>query len=82
MTIERWDTTATQFYILQAQLQAVTQERDDARKVISDLQPRSFPMQCECCGRTMTSTDDYDYHGIGNCVNICDACGGSGWEKL
>lgn len=63
---------------LRAQLAAVTQERDAARKVISNLQPRTFPMDCDLCGKTLDSTADYDWHGIGECVELYGSCCGAG----
>lgn len=39
-----------------------------------------FPHPCECCGKQIESQDDYEWHGFGNCVNLCPTCLGSGEE--
>lgn len=63
----------------EAQLAAVTAERDALHKIISDMYPRTFPMHCDCCGAIMQSKEDYEWHGIGNCVLLCDTCCGAGF---
>ena len=32
----------------------------------------SFPKNCELCGAAMSSIDDNDWHGYGNCIEITD----------
>ena len=39
-----------------------------------------FPKVCELCGQKIGSRIDLDWHGLGNCAPICDACSGSGIE--
>lgn len=41
---------------------------------------RKYPMPCGVCPGTIESEQDLEWHGIGNCMPICDACGGSGIE--
>ena len=41
---------------------------------------RTFPFLCQCCGQPIKSADDYEWHGLGNCVEICSRCNGSGEE--
>ena len=48
---------------------------------LAKFDPRTFPMNCDLCNTLMNSTDDYDWHGIGNCVDICDKCWGNGWTE-
>lgn len=38
----------------------------------------TFPHQCGLCNGVVESKDDCDWHGLGNCVEICSACSGSG----
>jgi hypothetical protein len=49
------------------------------KKTLADMQPRSFPFDCELCGEAMNSTDDYEWHGIGDCAPICPTCNGNGY---
>lgn len=38
-----------------------------------------FPYKCFLCGLDMTSAEDrLEWHGLGNCVEICEGCMGSG----
>lgn len=37
-----------------------------------------FPRPCGLCPGTIESKDDLDWHGLGNCVEICERCEGSG----
>ena len=38
-----------------------------------------FPYRCQLCGYTIESVDDRMFwHGIGNCVPICEVCWGAG----
>ena len=39
---------------------------------------RVFPRSCHCCGGQLTSEDDYQWHGLNNCVPICEVCQGDG----
>ena len=50
----------------------------------------SYPKKCELCGFDIEDDADLDWHGIGNCVDLCPECGaddvpecrtctGSGW---
>lgn len=41
-----------------------------------------FPYKCFLCGHQMTSADDrLEWHGLGNCVDICDACCGTSLDE-
>ena len=40
-----------------------------------------YPKTCDLCGEEIGSRIDLDWHGIGTCAPICDACGGSGMES-
>lgn len=41
-----------------------------------------WPMGCGLCGKMMDSIDDrMEFHGLGNCVDICSRCLGSGQEE-
>jgi hypothetical protein len=33
-----------------------------------------FPRRCELCLCQMEDDDDLDWHGIGNCVELCPSC--------
>jgi DnaJ-class molecular chaperone len=38
-----------------------------------------WPLECNLCHTDMTSPDDrMEWHGLGNCVEICEECMGSG----
>jgi hypothetical protein len=37
-----------------------------------------FPKICELCEKKIGSRIDLDWHGLGNCVPICETCNGSG----
>jgi len=37
-----------------------------------------YPMPCGCCNGQLESEADRDWHGLGNCVDICTRCNGSG----
>lgn len=39
-----------------------------------------YPRPCGLCPGMINSADDLDWHGLGNCVDICEHCGGSGQE--
>lgn len=39
-----------------------------------------YPMPCGLCPGQIESADDTEWHGLGNCVPICDRCCGSGIE--
>lgn len=71
---------------LQARVETLTQERDAAREQIQTLEKelqryraRTYPMQCELCELQIESADDCEWHGLGNCVDICDSCDGNGF---
>ena len=32
----------------------------------------AYPLECVCCGSTIESADDLEWHGLGNCVDLCD----------
>jgi hypothetical protein len=40
----------------------------------------SFPQWCFLCGGVIQTDDGTIWHGLGNCVEICERCGGSGEE--
>jgi hypothetical protein len=40
-----------------------------------------FPKICELCEKKIGSRIDLDWHGLGNCVPICETCNGSGIAK-
>jgi hypothetical protein len=40
-----------------------------------------FPKICELCEKEIGSRIDLDWHGLGNCVPICETCNGSGIAK-
>lgn len=37
-----------------------------------------YPRPCGLCPGQIESKEDLDWHGLGNCVPICDLCSGSG----
>src|SRR5580692_3337356 len=39
-----------------------------------------YPKPCELCEKQIESREDLDWHGLGNCVPICERCVGSGIE--
>ncbi len=39
---------------------------------------RDFPQQCWLCGQAIASREDTEWHGLGNCKDICAGCDGSG----
>jgi hypothetical protein len=43
-------------------------------------QPRAYPFPCGLCTGKIESEADLDWHGLGNCVPICERCSGSGQE--
>ena len=43
--------------------------------------PYDYPTKCFLCDKTIESSEDLDFHGLGECVNICPQCGGSGMEE-
>lgn len=42
------------------------------------MRPREYPQPCGLCPGLIESPADLDWHGLGNCVPICERCGGSG----
>lgn len=44
------------------------------------LMGQGYPQSCFSCGVMIASPDDHEWHGLGNCVDICERCGGSGEE--
>lgn len=42
------------------------------KHVIHRSKPPQFPYPCVCCGEMLEDPDDRDWHGVGNCVDICD----------
>lgn len=40
----------------------------------------TYPRPCGLCPGQIVSEADLDWHGLGNCVAICDRCTGSGIE--
>ena len=43
------------------------------------IQPK-YPHPCGLCPGTIESAEDTEWHGLGNCVPICERCTGSGIE--
>ena len=39
-----------------------------------------YPKVCHLCGKKIGTRIDLDWHGLGNCVGICERCHGSGIE--
>ena len=66
---------------LRAKITALEAQLAALNKTFHSLQPRTFPFSCELCDGKITSPADYDDHGIGNCVDLCDKCNGEGWLK-
>jgi hypothetical protein len=58
------------------QFEKVSQERADA--VQAGL--ATYPRPCGLCPGQIESSDDLGWHGLGNCVPICEHCLGSGIE--
>jgi hypothetical protein len=42
--------------------------------------PLPFPKPCCCCGAVIESSDDTEWHGFGNCVEITDEMEAE-WER-
>lgn len=40
----------------------------------------AYPRPCGLCSKNIESEADLDWHGLGNCVDICARCHGSGQE--
>lgn len=40
-----------------------------------------YPRPCGLCPGNIESEADLEWHGLGNCVEICEHCGGSGHES-
>lgn len=60
--------------------------RNLGRELLASLRPApmpaAFPYACFLCGHQMTSADDrMEWHGLGNCVDICDDCLGTGLDE-
>lgn len=36
--------------------------------------PRTFPLVCHLCEVTVESLGDLEYHGLGDCVDLCEPC--------
>lgn len=66
--------------VISASLHDVPALIAEVERLTKMLQPRTFPHVCECCSAQIESADDYDYHGLGNCVDVCGRCSGSGIE--
>ena len=49
-------------------------------RAVLDSARAAYPKPCGLCLEQMLSTEDTEWHGLGNCVPICDRCGGSGIE--
>lgn len=45
---------------------------------ILDALDNVYPKPCKCCGLIIVSDDDLEWHGLGNCVDVCEACFGAG----
>lgn len=57
---------------LEAQIQTLEKE-------LRQYRARTYPMQCGLCELQIESADDCEWHGLGNCVDICDSCDGNGF---
>ncbi len=55
--------------------------KDPDLKPLATLATRTFPFTCDLCGKPVESVDDFDWHGLGNCVAICPWCVGSGSDE-
>jgi hypothetical protein len=55
--------------------------KDLGLKPLTTLATRTFPFTCDLCGKPVESVDDFDWHGLGNCVAICPFCVGSGSDE-
>ncbi len=44
-------------------------------------EPPPYPRPCGLCPGQIESEADLDWHGLGNCVPICERCTGSGVEQ-
>ena len=42
----------------------------------------AYPKPCGLCESQIESAEDTEWHGLGNCVPICDLCTGSGTSKV
>lgn len=52
------------------------------RSFFSKKRPPAFPFECHMCGHQVESVDDrIEWHGLGNCVEICDGCLGTGLDE-
>lgn len=50
---------------------------DSVREMVTD---RSYPQNCFLCDQVIASESAEEWHGLGNCVDLCTRCGGSGEE--
>jgi hypothetical protein len=66
---------------LVVELEALIEKRvAAAATVVHAPQPASYPIACGCCDGKLESDADKEWHGLGNCVPICERCEGSGIE--
>lgn len=47
---------------------------------VKTLLGQGYPQTCFLCFGELASPDDNEWHGLGNCADICTRCGGSGEE--
>lgn len=54
----------------------------DALRSEVRIQRSEFPFKCHLCGHQIESADDrLEWHGLGNCVEICDDCLGTALDE-
>jgi hypothetical protein len=88
---EEWEVALTKGWKRRAELieqvATLTQQLAEAQAQVARLKAftftpgHEFPQDCPLCGGTLEDKSDRDWHGLGNCCDICDACGGSGHQK-
>lgn len=61
---------------------ALVAEIREAFRPASAIQKSEFPFKCHLCELEITSAEDrMEWHGLGNCVEICDDCLGTGLDE-
>lgn len=53
-------------------LDRIMMAHDAAEYAMMYSAPPGYPMACPCCGGVVESLEDGDWHGLGNCVDVCD----------
>ena len=54
--------------------------REIQAALLASLPVAAYPRPCGLCPRNIESAEDMEWHGLGNCVPICERCDGSGIE--